>query len=94
LEKATLAFEFAVIGEEGKYLCPPTFFGPDGKATQPDLGDGNPQVAFEHQLTEVAHCISNGQPSTILSGDLAGDAITLCQLQTQSLLQGEAAKVA
>ena len=30
LEQATMAFEFAVIGEESKYLCSPTLFTPDG----------------------------------------------------------------
>ena len=89
LEQATLAFEFAVIGEEGKYLCPPTLFGPDGKATCPELGDGDPLVAFGHQLTEVVNCVRAGRSSEILGGDLAGDAIALCQLQTQSLVRGE-----
>ena len=89
LEQATLAFEFAIIGEEGKYLCRPTLFGPDGGATFPDLGDGDPLIAFENQLTEVTNCISSGKSSEILGGDLAGDAITLCHLQTQSLLRGE-----
>ena len=85
LERATLAFEFAVIGEEGKYLCPPTIFGPEGDATQPELGDGDPMNAFVHQLTEVTECISSGKTSAILGGGLAGDAITLCRAQTESI---------
>jgi len=89
LEQATLAFEFGVIGEVGKYLCQPTLFTPDGQVTHPDLGDGDPMRAFEIQLTEVAQCISAGKSSQILGGDLAGDAITLCQLQTESLKCGE-----
>ena len=88
MEKATLAFEFAVVGEEGKYLCQPTFFGPDGKATHPELGDGDPLIAFQNQLTEVTRCVSEGKTSPILGGDLAGDAITLCHVQTQSLKSG------
>jgi len=88
LESATLAFEFAVIGDEGKYLCTPTFFGPDGTATEPELGDGDPLVAFEHQLTEVTECVSSGKSSDILGGELAGDAISLCHLQTESLRSG------
>lgn len=89
LEQATLAFEFAVIGEEGKYLCQPVLFGPDGKAHHPDLGDGDPQIAFRNQLTEVTECISSGKTSAILGGDLAGDAIRLCHAQTESLRNGQ-----
>lgn len=89
LEKATLAFEFAVIGEEGKYLCQPTLFDPGGKAIHPDLGDGDPMIAFENQLTEVTQCISAGKSSAILGGDLAGDAIKLCHVQTESLRLGK-----
>lgn len=87
LEKATIAFEFAVIGEEGKYLCQPTLFDGDGKATHPELGDGDPQNAFCAQLTEVTECIAENKTSAILGGNLAGDAITLCHLQTESLRQ-------
>lgn len=94
LEEATLTFEFAVIGTEGKYLCKPTIFDPNGEALHPSLGDGDPLIAFEHQLTEVVDCVQNGKPSAILGGELAGDAITLCHLQTESLLRGEAVSVA
>lgn len=86
LEEATLTFEFAVVGDEGKYLCAPVLFGPDGKATLPELGDGDPLVAFENQLTEVTDCLQNNTPSKILGGELASDAIKLCHLQTQSLV--------
>ncbi len=93
LKGATLAFEFAVIGEEGKYLCQPTIFGPDGKATHPDLGDGDPLIAFKNQLTEVTQCVAAGKSSPILGGELAGDAITLCHVQTESLKRGETVNV-
>ena len=93
LEKATLAFEFAVVGEEGKYFCKPTMFGPDGKAAHPELGDGDPLIAFQNQLTEVTRCISAGTTSAILGGDLAGDAITLCHKQTESLKAGETVSI-
>lgn len=89
LEGATLAFEFAVVGEEGKYLCEPTMFDANGKATHPNLGDGDPMLAFKNQLTEVTECIAAGKSSAILGGDLAGDAIKLCHMQTQSLKTGE-----
>ena len=87
LERATLAFEFAVLGEEGKYLCQPTLFAEDGSVSHPELGDGDPINAFINQLTEVTECVTSGNTSPILGGDLAGDAITLCHLQTESLRQ-------
>jgi len=93
LERATLAFEFAVIGTDGMYLCKPTLFDPDGNALHPDLGDGDPQIAFQNQLTEVVECVQNGRTSAILGGELASDAITLCQRQTQSLQSGETVAV-
>ena len=89
LEKATIMFEFAVIGEEGKYLCPPTLLDSDGNVTYPDLGDGDPSLVFEAEIKEVVKCISASGTSAILGGDLAGDAISLCHAQTKSLVSGE-----
>lgn len=85
LEKATLIFEFAVIGETGQYLCKPTLLHADGTVSQPDLGDGDPSLAFEAEIEEVVNCISNGGTSAILGGELAGDAIAICHAQTESL---------
>lgn len=89
LEQATLAFEFAVVGDEGKYLTEPTLFAPDGTVTHPELGDGDPMNAFVTQLSEVTQCIAANSPSQILGGELARDAITLCHLQTESLKRSE-----
>jgi predicted dehydrogenase len=89
LERATLAFEFAVVGGEAGYLCQPTLFGPRGKVDRPELGSGDPMDAFPEQLKEVVRSIRTGAPSAILSGQLAADAITLCHLQTKSLQQGK-----
>ena len=89
LEQATILFEFAVIGGEGKYLCPPTLLGPDGEVSQPDLGDGDPLLAFQAEIAEVTECVSSGQTSPILGGQLAGDAIALCNAQTRSLVSGK-----
>jgi predicted dehydrogenase len=93
LEQATLSFEFAVIGQASRYLCRPTLFGPNGETMCPELGDGNPLLAFERQLQEVVNGVRTGLPSEVLSGDLARDAITLCQRQTESLLRNETVSV-
>jgi len=88
LEKATLTFEFAVIGAEGKYLCQPTLLDSDGNVETPDLGDGDPSLAFQAEIEEVVRCISAGQTSEILGGQLAEDAIAICHAQTESLKLG------
>ena len=93
LDDATLAFEFGVIGSEGRYLCEPTLFGPRGKVVYPKMGDGDPMNAFPPQLSEVVRSIRAGEPSPILSGQLASDAITLCHLQTKSLTKGKTVAV-
>jgi len=92
-EKATLLFEFAVIGKQASYLCPPTLLTSDGKVKRPKLGSGDPMDAFRTELKEVVSCVKQRSPSTILSGDLAQDAIRLCQKQTDSLNSGRVAKL-
>ena len=86
LEKATLAFEFAVIGDRPESLLPLTVLTPDGGADRPDLGGGDPMLsAFESELSEVVNSITTGSPSPILDGNLARDAVVLCQKQTESI---------
>ena len=90
LEKATLLFQFAVIGDEAKYLCPPTILDGKGKAKLAKMPDGDPMMnAFEAELKAVARSITTGNQNNVLGGDLAGDAIAICQAQTKSLLQGK-----
>lgn len=88
LEKATLLFEFAVIGDTGAYTCPPTLLDSEGQVTRPELGDGDPLLAFQAQIAEVARSIASGEASPILGGELAGDAIAMCHAQTKSLQSG------
>jgi predicted dehydrogenase len=85
LERATLMFEFAVIGGEGKYLCPPTLLDEAGKAKQVTLGGGDPMDSFEAELRSVTECVRKNQESDILGGDLARDAVKLCQMQADSI---------
>lgn len=89
LEEATLLFEFAVIGEEGRYLCPPTVLDKAGTATEASLSDGDPMNAFAAETNEVAECLSQNQPSDILNAALALDAVEMCHAQAASLASGE-----
>jgi predicted dehydrogenase len=84
-ERATLLFEFAVIGGEGAYLCPPTLLDESGKAHRVNLGDGDPMNAFEAELRNATDCVRKNQESDILSGALAQDAVRLCQMEADSI---------
>ncbi|HMP05922.1 MAG TPA: Gfo/Idh/MocA family oxidoreductase [Lacipirellulaceae bacterium] len=85
LERATLLFEFAVLGDAGRYLCPPTVLHEDGRAEEVSLGDGDPMHAFEAELRTVVDCVRKNQESDVLGGALARDAVALCQMQSDSI---------
>ena len=93
LEQATLLFQFAVIGGEGRYLCAPTLLAGQGKVQRPKLSDGDPMNAFLTELREVARSLRTGRKSEILDGQLARDAILLCQKQTESIRRGRPVRV-
>lgn len=87
LERATLLFEFAVLGGEGRYLCPPTVLDANGKSKTVELTGGDPMDAFQAELKEVTDGVVKNRPSALLGGNLAMDAIRLCHAQTESLLK-------
>jgi predicted dehydrogenase len=93
LERATLMFDFAVIGGEGRYLCPPTLLDSNGGVQQPELPGGDPIDAFANELSEVARCVGAGRSSEILGATLAQDAMRLCEAQAESLRAGRPAAV-
>ena len=88
LQKATLLFQFAVIGNDAKYLCPPTLLDDRGKAKPAKMPAGDPMLnAFLAELQTVTQSINSGKKNNVLGGDLARDAVAICQAQTKSLLQ-------
>ena len=92
-EKATLLYDFSVIGGEPTLSMPLTVLDSRGKATQPKLGSGDPVDAFKSELAEVARSIKAGQESEILGAELARDALVLCQKQEQSIKTRRIVKV-
>ena len=89
LEKATLNYELAwVAGESSPRMLPLTVFDSEGKASVPELPASGPIQPFEAEIAEVVKSIESGQPSAILGGALACDAVVLCHLQTDSVRQG------
>jgi len=89
LEKATLVFQFAVLGGQGRYLCEPTLLDDRGRAQPARLGGGDPMDAFFAELSQVVRSVRTGQADEVLGGELARDAIAICQAQTQSLRTGK-----
>jgi predicted dehydrogenase len=83
LEQATLQFELAVLAGEAESM-PLKVFTADGKVLRPELAGGDEISGFVLEIDEVARSISSGQPSQILSGQLARDAIIICHKQTES----------
>ena len=85
-EEATVQFQFAGYLDEPetnqlKVLIP----GEEGGVERPNLGDGDPVKSFEKEIGEVVKSLQTGVASPLLSGQLARDAITLCQRQTDSV---------
>jgi len=93
LERATLLFDFAVIGGEARYLCEPILLDDKGGAQRPQLPAGDPIDAFANELREVVHCVRDGKGSEILGAMLAQDAMRLCEKQAESLRCGVPVKV-
>ena len=93
LQEATLAFEFAVVGNEGRYLCAPTVFDKNGRAHPAKLSGGDPMDAFATELREVVACLRQNRKSSVLAPQLACDAVVLCNKQTQSLQNQRKTKV-
>ena len=93
LERATLAFEFAVIGGDARYLCEPVLLDNKGRVERPKLPGGDPVDAFVEELSEVVRSIRAGRPSKILGAELAQDAMRICEAQSASLLRGKPVKL-
>ncbi len=93
LERAALAFQFAIHGKQASYLCPPTLFTPDGKVRRPKLGDGDPMLAFLAELKQVKLCLDANDMKGPLDVNLAVDALKLAEAQTKSLSTGKAVKM-
>ena len=87
LEQATLHFEYAAL-ESGDELMPLKVIREDGTVEMVKLEGGDPVDAFIAEIKTVVECVNNNQTSDILNGELARDAIRLCQAQAKSLSDG------
>ncbi|MEW4456317.1 Gfo/Idh/MocA family oxidoreductase [Bremerella sp. JC817] len=92
-EEATLLMDFAVIDDAPVVAMPLTVLPKKGKSKQPKLKGGDPVDSFAAELKEVEQSILSGTPSSILGGDVAVDALVLCQKQADSIAKGKTVRV-
>ncbi len=93
LEKATLLFDYMALPKLGDAVTPLTVLTDGGRASRPKLGSADPVDAFVSELKEVVRSVRADEPSPLLAGELARDAVLLCKKQTESLLKNRAVKV-
>jgi predicted dehydrogenase len=85
LEKATLLYDFSVIDGKPELSMPLTILKANGQVERPTMKSSDPVDAFVDELTEAAKTVKSNRPSALLDGQLARDAVVLCQKQTESI---------
>ncbi len=93
LERATLLYDAGTIGTDWVVSCPVTVLTSKGDVIRPEIPAADPCDAFVHEVKEVVRAIRSKVPSKLLAGELARDAVVLCEKQTQSVKQRRAVKV-
>jgi predicted dehydrogenase len=93
LERATLVYDFDVIDGKPELNMPLTVLTADGKVERPKMKSSDPVDAFADELGEAIGTVKRGKPSALLDGQLARDAVTLCEKQTVSLAKGKLVSV-
>jgi len=93
LERATLLYDFSVIGDKPELSVPVTLLSADGKVTRPQMASSDPVEGFRAELTHAVKCVRSGQQSPVLNGELARDALELCEKQTVSVKKRRLVKI-
>lgn len=93
MEKATLLFEFATLGNKPSVSRPLTLLTSDGKVTNPKLKSSDPIDAFADEIQYAVDAIRKNQEPTALSGEGAKNALLLCYKEAESIKKGRAITV-
>lgn len=93
LEKATVLFESATLGNEGVTPMPLTLLTSDGEVHHPEIGSDDPVDSFVAEIQYAVDAIRNNETPVALSGEGARDALLLCYKEGESVKAGEAVKV-
>ncbi len=89
LEEATIVFEFANLAGEGHVAMPLSVILPNGTVERPQLGSGDPVDAFSDELQVAVEAVASGKPAPQLAGELARQALLICQAEVQSVKSGK-----
>ncbi len=92
LEQATLQFEYAALAS-GDELMPLKLLAANGDVDLLDCGTTDPIAAFVDELREMVRSAQAGIPSSILSGELARDAVRVCDAETHSVKSGRVVEI-
>lgn len=86
-EDATVQFQFAGFSDNAE-LMPLKVLCADGSIQRPALGSGDPVDAFVAEIDAAAAAVGRGIVCDALRGELAADALVLCQAIDQSVRSG------
>ncbi len=89
-EKATMTYDSSVLDGQAVTGMPLTVLTARGKVERPALGEID---AFAAELADAVKAVRTGRPSELLAGELALDALTLCQKETESVQKGRAVRI-
>ena len=78
-------FENATILCESFMGMPVTVLTQDGKVEKPELPNIDEIRVFANELTEATNAVKSGQPSKMLDGQLARDALLLCHKEIEAI---------
>jgi predicted dehydrogenase len=86
LERATLQFDAGTYGSDWVVNRPLTLITDDGEVTRPDPG-GRPEWcgAFTDELQEAVSAVQSGREPPTVNGQLARDALKLCEAEAESI---------
>lgn len=89
-ERATLLYDFSVLDGQPVASMPLTLLTSNGKVTRPKLKEAD---AFALELTEAVESVNRNTPSPLLAGELALDALAICQKESISAWRGKPIKI-
>ena len=87
-EKSVAQFELAAL-TEGADTMPFKVLKQDGTVERPELDGGDEVSAFAAEIDDAANSISSGKVEPRLDGEVARDAIHICQCLQESAETGE-----
>ncbi|MDO4569765.1 MAG: Gfo/Idh/MocA family oxidoreductase [Planctomycetia bacterium] len=79
-------FEKATVLTECFNETPLTVLHEDGTVERPELPGGSDTLPFENEIAEVVRCVSSGEKSSLLDGQLASDAVSLCHKEIEAIV--------